>query len=1728
MSVEESETSEYQVPGPNSSPPIPEGGLSPHPVWGDIAPIESAAAAVNILEEYMVPATDIAKGKLAPRSKSSIRMDLKEGRKGLTDSPDDEEDEEDEEDDTKAISDPIGKNVKNKIVFNKEKRQELIQQRKEMIQQKVDADNKGKGLFIQGKQEFVLADIEIEPEELLKRDTETEEIQEDPFEWVSSMLFAHYKNKEERKPGNELSKERKEEIKNLGKKENKDKVLELIKEFYLAVQDDESERESLREKLNEDIEGLNLNPNDFFMKYTYIDINDKSIDTEIFSEDEERELPKDIDTEVNEAVNINDEYVILLDHLGERKELYIKCLSKEKNSEDIEIGKFAIINEEDEEEGTEGIDSGTIDLVLNEYGIELDTLNYLILDIIKVEGEDTLLTEEQQLLQAKDRFIHDIIERTEGNMIYQENEQIDDFINETIIKQKAFNSHYKKVKIANMALTYIQMIKDNLKDKESYYPKEAPNYHPLIENLFNNNPCYWMVPLSDFETMTLESLEEQYSALDKIEEIEKDKQISYKVALKKINEINTHRLSLVRNYHLDTLYKTIKVEDKENQMYDTYSCISKNEDGEPELYNFKGADFTIEYKNISKTDRQRIEQYKTVQLTDGEDINMTGLSLFPKTWNFKIPLDEKYVSLQTKIILFKQNFYNELVSDILKDAEPVEMSCDNIELDSSAPISEEGEDSEDSEEEAVEEEAVEVEAVEAAEEEATNLSSQLGDMADFELDDSPAAEVEEPEGTVGNNRAKIINFNRDCSEEQIKLVLSKMFPDIENIIDLSKIFSISDLNKALLLYNISFNDLSSKESTIILNSIDENIDQITSELMDIEEPDRNKKKRPKLDELSFRKNILSYIFEIEHEERRLSLLNRFLKMFCRKPNTQGESVYNIYYKKLNEFAICRHWEHLIHFDKDILSEQYSIDKPVDGKYICKHCFEVLYDEEGNADTGFAAGEDGGRTVQAEIMTEEDEIELIGEFRDIKLIEDLIGIKLKKPEREIIKILMESGISFYDLSTKRLTSSIKNNFIKNHPDISNVASEIKKLKKQLKQAKKSGGGNRVLEPIEEGIETKKQELESIKASIVNKIDIATKILTRLILVFIIIDTSIPDYEINILTIFSDLSIPVDFNIDKKEGLDMFLFILNKLKDKYYSDKEYKILIEEEFDNIEEQISTIYDNIKQISTLSLRISKKRDYNSNAKVKHLEILSWASYRPNPHNNIIKQINDQIISSIQEDLLFRKLTEIMFVNWTFIDDITVEQFDIEPTVYPQIFQCCSREDTIKLYEYYLFEILIDASNISKMKKAYSGSGKNLDQLLLRCSLEYPDFEFTEDPEDPEKDPVANTENPYELYATFIEKGIVNKLISEEEDIKSWNFDLRLKYYVRNTLNPVRELFLQVDESNLLEAIREELPAKIDEMKEKLNEYLDVSMLETLYKGYNEKQCESFSLHKSTENSPELLSQRKYIEGLCDIRGLLCIMTEEPDKGIPEEWKLIGRSKQIFTEWKKGISHSKPGIAIDKSPYIFGVDFKEPTGISSDLLRYTAPCFSLLDLITYGETDEYNDSIIVLSEYLLINCFYTLVEFYECLDPEKDCSSNPLFSALDSDRVENQQKLRDIPMAILEQLHSKDQKYREEMENMEVIMAKHIEAEKSEYIAAIEAKGMEEQFLAQMLKEAGYNVIVKDLKEKYEMGGDGPEQDPLDTYTGEESMTPNPNTVQPEVEEDYDNGETADGDLED
>ena len=109
----------------------------------------------------------------------------------------------------------------------------------------------------------------------------------------------------------------------------------------------------------------------------------------------------------------------------------------------------------------------------------------------------------------------------------------------------------------------------------------------------------------------------------------------------------------------------------------------------------------------------------------------------------------------------------------------------------------------------------------------------------------------------------------------------------------------------------------------------------------------------------------------------------------------------------------------------------------------------------------------------------------------------------------------------------------------------------------------------------------------------------------------------------------------------------------------------------------------------------------------------------------------------------------------------------------------------------------------------------------------------------------------------------------------------------------------------------------------------------------------------------------------------------------------------------------------------------------------------------------------------------------------------------------ENRNTIKKLIEIIIKELLLNDLRFKGDMENIDDIIAEHKEAEKQQYIKDLEKITSQQRQLNQMLKDAGMDVMVENLKE-------GPDEIL-------ENPAPNPHGDEGGFE-----GEKFDGDMED
>ena len=86
---------------------------------------------------------------------------------------------------------------------------------------------------------------------------------------------------------------------------------------------------------------------------------------------------------------------------------------------------------------------------------------------------------------------------------------------------------------------------------------------------------------------------------------------------------------------------------------------------------------------------------------------------------------------------------------------------------------------------------------------------------------------------------------------------------------------------------------------------------------------------------------------------------------------------------------------------------------------------------------------------------------------------------------------------------------------------------------------------------------KLKLTEIKERVSTEINLVSKIISIVVLVFIIIDTAIPDYDFGNHNIFNETYLKINFNLKNEEGIKLLLFVIDKIKI-HYNEGEFKLL------------------------------------------------------------------------------------------------------------------------------------------------------------------------------------------------------------------------------------------------------------------------------------------------------------------------------------------------------------------------------------------------------------------------------------------------------------------------------------------------------------------------------------------------------------------------------------------
>ena len=1352
---------------------------------------------------------------------------------------------------------------------------------------------------------------------------------------------------------------------------------------------------------------------DEILEQTEIPERDSDIEIDMFKEDEpelfaDAEAEKDEDEDIKiepTKEEIQEEYeiesnifvkdklfIFLLEEKGQKKELFLKCIR-----EDDENYYFIDLDSEEE-----------VAFTKDPYNfIELDTTNYFILDIVELESEKSEPTEEELYRQTKDNYLLDLEEKIDIEKEFTDIEKLDSFVSETISLNNAQSSEFKKKKILRMATVYIDMLNENYIQGKPIYIKNKQNYHPMVDN---ENTANWIIPVSVFRNKDYNNPSE--GELTQLEEVEREEQY-FKNRDRTFleNHLDLHNLKNPREISTNVgvvkedNYKEIQVEKNEDpvKLQKSYNCALLNP---PELHRFKGTDYTVAFNSIKNSTKMRYDSVKYTRMIPSDPVNISGVCILPQNYNFQISFDEKNISLETKTRLRKVNEYTTLFNDVVSDIETIKVSKEPEEIEIA-----EGQD--------------------------------WADVAD---------QVDEQERimTVDRNYPKIYLFEENqYTQEELINEMKRVYPDIFEILNKDYIYSIKDVNKILLLYNITFEDLSTTDSNKVLRVIKDN-------LSDAPKPKKRKReKKKKLTEYEIR----DYIFSIEHEERKLELLKRFIKTYCRTALRKQEVGSHYYLKDSEKFSyriMCRHWDHILNFDEQKLKRDFANNLPIDGNFVCKFCNQVLFEEKESMNLGFASGEEGVQLRQVEVLEREETIQLEGEYLDIKRIEDLLGIELKSRERDIVFNVIKTSY-LGTLSIKRLGS--KKAFIKKDPVIEELQNSIDSIKKD---------------------KTKKKEKEELKVKLLKEkervsveIDLVSKIVSITLLVFIILHTAIPDYDFGNHNIFNETDLKITFDLKTDAGINLLLYILDRIK-VYYNEGEFKLLQKETFDV--DQIKKLYKFISNCDILEQKIKDKDIYNKNSKIQNVQSIEWGSYRPHTENGFIVDINNSVKSSIDQLTLLKRLNSPLYQNICFMDSIekdTDKEYD-SSTQGPFIFQCFNKEDTLKKYALKDFEVDTELDpdvSLRVIKKLNKDLKRLPESLLLRCSLEVETFSlerFMDKDKDKDKETIKLESE--EVYQLFIEYKNLVKPSDLKEDgetlnksqIELWSFKSRFMKYLGETNDSIREIFpsevFDNDNDDALNIAVENLLEKTNEMLPTLEKSLDLSMLEKLYK-YEPIHLPKFSLQLAKEETLELtlLEQKNMIQcglgGIQSALSMICGKSTE-DMEVPQEWKLEKDRKRVFTEWKKGMDHKIQILGKDISP--FGKfrkfwDETEPSvkTIFSELFIHLNSKLQAVHLLvgSDSQTGFSAEVSLLVTRYLFYSCFYELIEFTDCLEESKGCTGNPIFDGLEFKTGENKSLMKEFTQVLLEELYKSDILYKKQVSELTEILAKNREAEKQDLL---------------------------------------------------------------------------------
>lgn len=857
-------------------------------------------------------------------------------------------------------------------------------------------------------------------------------------------------------------------------------------------------------------------------------------------EGEQEQIQDNVNTDAN--INMGDIYLLIIEK-GDKFKDYMGSVL------DIFDDFFVLNNDKDQKI--------KINIIDGQISLDLDD-DATIIDIVKVQEIDIKDTLNESQVFKEDSIKIKVEEVEKKYKKYNDTEIIEDFISEIINLYDIYDDELFLRNITDMAHSFFEMIK-NKSDISDINKTDSLQF---IKNMTDNNfnlPDYILpivssnkkLYLSDDEIVsslnnTIFTSTEQ-ELVDLYHELNADKSINY---FKYLSILFSPKFAAYVNNDEN---KGCLINYKGQYFRDCFDienpCYSlSNSDG-----SFNETPYIIDFLK-SRDDIYIINDNEKIPYLVEDNFNIIGFLFVPENYSkyfLKLNINNHF-TLNENIILYERLYNIKSLRNYLSDKDILLKSINDTTV------------KDDFDKNIIQKFMLDV-----------NTNQNLSELTDILIKNLPT--------------------NND--------IINKYFD--ENIFNF--IYNYKDFEILLSYYELFINDILKDTKIEITDKIKQNIklyEETYKKLLKsvIKEPKKIKFITKQLDINDKIKICLDFIFTTKNVVYKNSLLNRFIKVYCREPNETDSDKNWLYSPQTNEKILCKHYCYLCKIDKhpEYYNNLISLfgSEPDNGNISCKVCGHFIDNVNFSTFDGFS----DGSVIQ------------IRETMDNDNLDDNISsnIELKKYINKISKLFniklypndLENIINIYQLIDINKLLNFRysdDNIINNDPFISKLKEKYPVVKKTKdKDTKKLNEKNKG---------KIKKSLVSFKKYLLD----VTKLLLTIILIFIHMQISTNTYPINLnnmynIFIFDDKSSWKMFNISNDDSF------LNKRLIEYINVK------------IESKIKSLYEKLENKSLFD-----QPDLKSH-------MINTIKYILNPQYNLYKSIDRYYTLTITSGYLYTK----------------------------------------------------------------------------------------------------------------------------------------------------------------------------------------------------------------------------------------------------------------------------------------------------------------------------------------------------------------------------------------------------------------------------------------------------------------------------------------------------------